>query len=397
MPLSSVVGAQSIVKPGVCTSTNKPASPYDGQVIYMTDVDQIAVWDGSQWTVLAPIAGGRNLLINGAMQIHQRGTTVSGITADSYNTADRWSAGGSNLGTWTQTIENDAPTGSGFSKSLKMLCTTAKASPTAGDEMGIVYKFEGQNLQSIAKGTASAKQLTLSFWVKSNVTGTYIVELMDDDNSNRHVAQAYTISASATWEKKTITFPADTTGAFDNDNAQSMRLHFWFAAGTNYTTGTLQTSWGALSQTARAVGQVNLGAAINNYWQATGIQLETGAGATPFEFEDYSETLAKCQRYYEAGTNLWMSAYGVTSAILDTRINEYVSFNVTKRSAPTVTLSNITKTNETLSGGAVWADPSVKSGSNTVTGFSLHSKIGTAAGTAHCEIQIGNWNAAAEL
>ena len=160
----------------------------------------------------------RNLLYNGAMAVSQRGTSTTGITTDGYYTADRWQLVNTTLGTWTQDIQNDAPTGSGFRRSLRMLCTTADAAPAAGDLLFLTQILEGQDVQRIRKGTSSAQKLTLSFWVKSNVTGTYIANLYDNDNT-RAVSAAYTISASATWERKTITFPADTTGAFDNDNA----------------------------------------------------------------------------------------------------------------------------------------------------------------------------------
>jgi hypothetical protein len=244
----------------------------------------------------------KNLIINGAMQVHQRGTSVTGITAASYNTADRWRQSFVTLGTWTQTVENDAPTGSGFRKSLKVLCTTADASPAAGDFMFLTQRIEGQNLQQIAKGTSSAKQLTVSFWIKSNVTGTYIAEISDEDNT-RQVSKSYTISASATWEKKTITFPADTTGALDNDNANSLQLNFWLGAGTDSSSGTLNTSWASTTNANRAVGQTNLAAATNNYWQITGVQLEVGSTATEFEFLPADVELAQCQRYYFRQTN----------------------------------------------------------------------------------------------
>lgn len=294
----------------------------------------------------------RNLVLNGAMQVAQRSSSVASITADSYNTADRWAVGINTLGTWTQSVEthtsptDDVVLRQGFRKSLKMLCTTAKVTPTTSDEAGIVYKFEGQDLQSIAKGTSSAKSLTLSFWVKSNVTGTYIVELMDDDNSNRHVNKAYTISASGTWEYKTITFPPDTTGLFDNDNAQSMRLHFWFATGTNYNTGSLQTTWGTLNQTGRAVGQVNLASATNNYYQITGIQLNVGTVAAPFQFKSYGTELQECLRYY------WRSTAGLTTDASARhahfrRIDQYThmatghcAFPVPMRAEPTIGLYN---------------------------------------------------------
>jgi hypothetical protein len=278
-------------------STAKPANPFDGQVIYMTDVDQTAVWDGTTWTVLAPIASGRNLIINGAMQVAQRGTSVASITTDSIATADRWTSQIGTLGTWTNSVENDAPTGSGFRKSWKWLCTTADASPASGDYMVPQTRLEGQNLQAILKGTSSAKQLTLSFWVKSNVTGTYIAGLFDVDNT-RIVSASYTVSASATWENKTITFPADTTGAFDNDENRSLDIQFWLAAGTSFSSGTLATTWQTNTSANRAAGQTNLASATSNYWQITGVQLEVGAVATPFEQRPIGVELALCQRYY---------------------------------------------------------------------------------------------------
>ena len=176
----------------------------------------------------------KNLIINGAMQVAQRGTSVTGVTSGGYLTADRWFSAVDTQGTWTKSVENDAPTGSGFRKSLKMLCTTADASPAAGDALNVQHRFEGQNLQHIKKGTAAAEQLTVSFWVKSNVTGTYIAEFYDGNNT-RQVSKSYTISASGTWEKKTITIPAYTTGSFNNDNALSVYLLFWRGAGSNHT------------------------------------------------------------------------------------------------------------------------------------------------------------------
>lgn len=242
--------------------------------------------------------GFRNLIINGAMQIAQRGTSTASITAGGYYTADRWGFYPNTMGTWTLSVENDGPTGSGFTKSTKMLCTTADASPAAADYVQLVQIFEGQNLQSIRKGTSSAKQLIASFWVKSNVTGTYIVMLVDNDNT-RLCSASYLITASATWEYKTIVFPADATGALDNDNNGSMRIIFQQGAGSNYTSGTLQTTWGPTVTANRAVGQVNLASATNNYWQITGVQLEANLQPTPFEQRPIGVELALCHRYFQ--------------------------------------------------------------------------------------------------
>jgi len=169
------------------------------------------VYSGTEWVPLASEvtnltayqtkalaqASNRNLIINGAMQVAQRGTSVTGITTSDYRTVDRFRFEPSSMGTWTMTTENDAPTGSGFRKSAKVLCTTADASPAAGDYIQLYQVIEGQNLQQVKKGTAAAEQLTVSFWVKSNVTGTYIVNLADNDNS-REVSKSYTISSSGT-------------------------------------------------------------------------------------------------------------------------------------------------------------------------------------------------------
>jgi hypothetical protein len=271
---------------------------------------QAYVYSGTDWVPLASevtnLSGyqtkalnqfaHRNLIINGDMQIAQRSSSVASITSSGYNTADRYRVAIATQGTWTQSVENDAPTGSGFRKSLKMLCTTADASPAAGDEISIQQNIEGQNIQQIKKGTSAAEQLTISFWVKANVTGIYVVNIADVDNS-REVSKSYTINASATWEYKTITFPADTTGAFDNDNALSLSLSFGLGAGSNYTSGTLQQTWAANTAANRFVGQVNVAAATNNYWQITGVQLEVGDTATPFEFLPVQQELLMCQRY----------------------------------------------------------------------------------------------------
>jgi len=294
----------------------------EGMFAYTTDTNTLWLYNGSSWiAVLGSDIGAistdnRNVIINGAMQVAQRGTSVAGFTGGDfiYRTADRFNTAISSLGTWTESVENDAPTGSGLRKSIKFLCTTADASPAASDYFIMTQSLEGQNVQQFAKGTASAKSFAVSFWVKSNVTGTYTVNLRDIDNT-RSCAASYSVSASATWEKKTIIFPADTTGAFDNDNAASLRLVFNLALGSDYSSGTLQTTWGANVDANLAVGQTNLAAATNNYWQVTGVQLEVGSVATPFEFEDIGVTLAKCQRYYWQLTGSTVGFFGINSGV----------------------------------------------------------------------------------
>jgi len=242
----------------------------------------------------------RNIVINGDMSIAQRGTSATGLTNGSsgYHTVDRFhfGEGGSPSAVFTMSQSTDVPTGQGFATSLKMDCTTAQGALSASDIMRISTAFEGQNLQYLKKGTSSAESLTLSFWVKSNKTGTYTMRIEDNDNA-RMICKSYTISSADTWEKKTITFDGDTTGTIDNDNGGGMTMRFNLFAGTNYDTGTLQTTWGSRTDANSAVGQVNLADSTSNEWYITGVQLEAGTSASDFEFLPYDVNLQRCERY----------------------------------------------------------------------------------------------------
>ena len=234
------------------------------------------------------------------MDLAQRGTSFTGLQNSPVYGIDRWAyrrAGTFTSATFSMTQSTDVPTGQGFAKSLKIDCTAAEASLPAGVYAQFAQYIEGQMLQYLKKGTSSAESLTMSFWVKSNKTGTYIAELRDRDNS-RNICKSYTINSANTWEKKTITFAGDTTGAFDNDNASSLQVNWNLCAGTDFTSGTLQTSWGSEVAANRAVGQVNLADSTSNEWYITGVQLEVGQVASDFEFLPYDVTLRRCQRYY---------------------------------------------------------------------------------------------------
>jgi hypothetical protein len=286
------------------------------------------------------IFNNKNLLINGGMNVWQRSTSQASITTAAYHTVDRFRTSVNTLGTWTQSRSTDVPSAQGFGYSLKMDCTTADASPAAGDYLLFEQKIEGQNLQHLLKGTSSAKKVTLSFWVKSNKTGTYIVELEDVDNS-RHISQSYTISSASTWEKKELTFDGDTTGTLDNDNGESLKLNWWLASGSDHTSGTLATSWASRTAANAAVGQVNLADSTSNEWYITGIQLEVGSTASGFEFEPYGVTWNKCLRYFDNRTNLQEGARNYT--------NGWMVFPVfgNWRATPTVTYYDST-------GGGTW-------------------------------------------
>jgi hypothetical protein len=282
--------------------------------------------------------GVRNLIINGDMRIAQRGTSVTGITTSGYNTVDRWTSRIGSTGTWTETQDTNVPSGQGFSNSLKLQCTTANASLSASSLMTLQYRFEGQHLQPLKKGTSNAESVTLSFWVKSNKTGTYIVDLYDTDNA-RTISKAYTIDAADTWEKKTLTYAGDTSGLLNNDNARSMDINMWLAAGSDYSSGALSTSWASAVNANRAVGVVNLADSTSNYINITGVQLEVGDTATPFEHRPFDMELARCQRYYETndtGQNSIWSGYCTNG-------NTYylgIPFKVTKRATPSCTFTS---------------------------------------------------------
>ena len=244
----------------------------------------------------------RNLIINGDMSIWQRATTAT-ITPSDFTglyTVDRWRVNPSAVGTWVQSQSTDVPTGQGFGLSLKMDCTTANTSLNTSSSLFLEQRIEGLNLQNFRKGHANAKDMALSFWVKSGKTGTHIIELFDTSNY-RHISKSYIINSANTWQKVEITFPGDITGEFNNNNMMALAVRFWMAAGTFWSSGTLNTSWNDFSSpTSYAVvanGQVNLADSTSNEFYITGVQLEAGQTASEFEFLPVDVNLQRCERY----------------------------------------------------------------------------------------------------
>ena len=266
--------------------------------------------DGQQ----LPTAGAlshRNLVANGAMTVAQRGTSKTGLTDGNtgYYTVDRfqWLEQGSP--TYVQTMSQSTDSPVGFSNSLKLETTTADTASTGLKANAITYIFEGQDLQSLAYGTTSAKSFTLSFWVKSSVTGTYVVWLYNADQT-RSCTQSYTIDTANTWEYKTITVAGDTSSGFDNDNGGSLYVRWVLGAGSDFTSGTASTTWISGNVNAdKYVGQTaNIFGAVGNTWQITGVQLEVGEKATPFEHRNFGDELARCQRYFVKSGNIGTAA-----------------------------------------------------------------------------------------
>jgi len=283
-------------------------------------------------------AGRRRLNINGAFNVWQRGTSFSSASTLAYH-ADRYQSYNSNTATGVATISKSTDAPSGFGSSYKLEVTTADTSLAIAAEYGLYHYLEGQDLQGIQKGTPDALPLTVSFWVKSSLTGKFVVELMDNDNSNRHCNKPYYVNSANTWEYKTITFPPDTTGVFGNDNGNSFHFNFWLGGGTNYSGSSLQENWGALNQSARADGQVNVYGTNGATWQVTGVQLELGKVATPFEHRSYGEELALCQRYYWKSDTVSIKGYyfeGVAQSGTYAHLEK--DLPVTMRAEPTASL-----------------------------------------------------------
>jgi len=333
----------------------------------------------------------RNKILNGAMSVHQRGTSSTGITGSDYYTADRMQLVLANGGTWTNTISTDTP--NGFAASYKLDCTTANAS-LGGDDLVLFRQIiEGHNLQDFAKGTSSAKQFTLSFYVKTNKTGTYVAELLDDANS-RIVAKSYTVS-NTDWNRYTINFPADTSGAIADSAAAGLYVHFWLAAGSNFTSGTQQTSWATNTKANRVNGlTVNIADNTSNEWLITGIQLEvdnTGTGvATDFEHRSFGQELALCQRYYEElhPRLLVLARYSHHDG------NPYTQyhFKVEKRAAPTCTSSGTFQTSTGYSGAPSFSDTLKDStdiyGANSVTAGGILYLHNNSNGICHFSAEL---------
>ena len=331
----------------------------------------------------------RNLIINGDMSIAQRGTSTSSVTSNGYYACDRFNFN-TNVGTYTISQVTDAPTGQGFNKSIKVDVTTANASPSASTFVILSQRLEGQNLQMLKKGTSNAESLTLSFWVKSNKTGTYIVEFYDFDNG-RSNNQSYTINSASTWEKKTITINGDTTGTFDNDNNRSLELNFWLGAGSDFSSGTLNTSWNSITQTNRAVGQVNLADSTSNYINITGVQLEVGTSASDFEFLPYDVNFKRCLRYFEKSFNQGVTpASNIITNVLFGR-RGIIYFKETKRTNPTMT------SYASLGSNSTWHWYSGVFNSVTPTfGVSNNLFSYDLGGYEYTDV-YGNWTADAEL
>jgi len=256
------------------------------------------------------IGGRRNIIINGGMNVAQRNTSVAGIgAADGYFTLDRWgiyqAATAGRL-----TMAQVADVHDGFANAMKLTCTTADASVAAGEFIILRQSLEGQDVQQLQYGTSDAKKLTVSFYVKGNASAKYTCELQNNDNS-RTTAQTFDVTTD--WTRVILTFNPDTVDGFNDDNGISLTMLLWLHAGSTYTGGTFVSNTWADTVTNTRVGDsvTSFLDSTNRTFFITGVQMEVGSQATPFENRSFGEELALCQRYFQdpkltSGNYLWL-------------------------------------------------------------------------------------------
>jgi len=345
----------------------------------------------SQGFVPSTQLGHRNLIINGDMRVAQRGTSTTGVQGtDGYYACDRWRTQ-TDQGTWTVSQSTDAP--DGFQYSQKIQCTSTGGASGNADEVCFRYYLEGQDVQHLAYGTSDAKKLTLSFWVKTNQTGTYTV-MFQSQNSGAgfpRLSKTFTVNSADTWEYKTLSFIGDTTNTMPTDNTIGLALFVYFGAASTFTSGTQNTtSWHSTNADSVNSDIPGLGGSTSDYAQITGVQLEVGSVATPFEHRSYGEELARCQRYYyssgtvggniatHAGSNGWSCHF---------------NFPVSMRTTPTVATSNT----QSYSGSS-WVNWTNSNGSDiTSLGFQFDVSGGFSSAFGNAYLFKGSYIADAEL
>jgi len=279
--------------------------------------------------------GDKNLIINGAATVNQRGNQTASNGSAVYF-VDRWNMY-HNSGALAANLQQSTvvPSGQGFNNSILVDCTTADSSVGAAEVALLRQIIEGQNLQRLAYGTSGAKSLTISFWVRSTKTGIYVVDIYHADATARTQSHQYTINQADTWEYKTLTFSGDTSIATDNDNAATFYVQWVLMSGTDHTSGSLATTWQNQTDANRFVGQVNFFDSTSNNFYLTGVQIEVGDVATPFEHRSHADELIRCQRYYQSVDHYYSSGSSSVNAFYYTPLY----FPINMRGTPTMTAS----------------------------------------------------------
>ena len=294
--------------------------------------------------------GGKNIVINGAMQVAQRSTSETGKgDADGYFTLDRFrmAHGATSAGRYTMS-QSSVTDLEGFSNALKIDCTTADTSIAAGEALIIQQRLEGFNLQSLKASSTSTRGFTLSFYAKSNASRAIASEITFSNGTNKQISKLHTIGTS--WARYTMTVPAASSTQIDNDNSHEGDLNFWIHAGSTYSGGTINDdALDSITNANRAAGIGSIFASTDNEIEITGIQLEVGSQATPFEHRSFGEELTLCQRYFELLNG--GIAMGASDSATNTQAS--VQYKVSKRAGATIAKSGTVYANDGATQGTV--------------------------------------------
>jgi len=286
------------------------------------------------------LGGRRNIVINGAMQVAQRATSATGKgDANGFFTCDRWRIHvGSTATAGRFTMSQATDVHDGFANALKLDCTTADTSIAAGEQLQLQQRFEGQDLQQLKKGTSDAEKVTVSFYVKGNASATYVCELEDIDNS-RNNTQAFSVTTD--WTRVILTFDGDTTGALDDDVNRSFNVNFWLHGGSTYSSGTFASNtWASRTDANRYAGsRTSFFDSTDRTFFITGVQMEIGSQATPFEHRSFGEEMGLCQRYYTViadGSETNPCTFGMGAMYNSTNVYGSLNLPTEMRTGPTL-------------------------------------------------------------
>jgi len=243
------------------------------------------------------IGGRRNIVINGAMNVAQRATSATGVggTNEEYPTIDRFNFTTTSAGRFTMTQTADGPTG--FANCMKLDCTTVDTSISASEALILQTKFEGQDVQQLMYGSSSAQPITVSFYVKGNASATYTLEWRNEEDG-RNTGKTFNVTTD--WTRVSITFTGDTAGAaVDDDNTHAFTLGIWLHGGTTFSGGTFaENTWHGTNNLRIGDSQTSFFDSTDRTFFITGVQMELGSVATPFEHRSFDEEMRMCQRYY---------------------------------------------------------------------------------------------------
>tara|TARA_R100000479_G_scaffold10804_1_gene4426 strand:+ start:122 stop:1252 length:1131 start_codon:yes stop_codon:yes gene_type:complete len=277
----------------------------------------------------------KNLITNGAMICSQRGSSFATVS-NNETTIDQFALTHP-YGSSTMSISQSTTSPNGFSNSYKLDVNSADTSIGAGQYVAIRHRIEAQNLQELAFGTSGAKSIALSFYVRSNVTGTYAVNIQQTDNSKKQVSATYTINSADTWERKTFTFAGDTSGVINNDTGDGFEILWYLAAGSNRNSGTARSTFTAHNLADEAAGHTaNILSSTSNNFHLTGCQLEVGSVITDFQHLSFGENLKKCQRYYYQFVDGDTQFVGIGHSFSSSEIDVPITFQTAMRTAPTL-------------------------------------------------------------